>query len=350
VRAALYDGAEMHKSEYAIAVVGATGLVGAEIINLLVERSFPFSRLALYASERTAGGEVAVEGRSITVELLDRADFQGIDIAFFASAETVAAEWGGRATEAGAVVIDLSPLYASEADVPLVVPEVNAAAIAGYATRRIIASPDAAALQLAVVLQPLSQVVGLRRVVVSSYQPVSQLGRAGVEELSQQTVALLNGRDVEVHLLPHRIAFNLMPQVGEFLHGGYTRGEQQLVEQTRRLLDDPGLPITATGVRVPLFFGLSQSVNLEMHDRLTAADAREVLRQAPGLLVQDDPNAAVYPVPANAIGSDATCVGRIRDDDSADNAINLWISGDNLRQGSALNAVAIAEVLIREYL
>ena len=186
--------------------------------------------------------------------------------------------------------------------------------------------------------------------VVSSYEPVSGAGRAGIEELSQQTVALLSGRDVAVHVFPHRIAFSLLPQVGEFLAGGYTRGEHQLMAQTRRLLDDATLPITATSVRVPLFYGLSQSVSVETEQRLTAAQAHEVLRVAPGVLLQDDASAAEYPLPGTTIGNDAACVGRIREDESVACGLNLWVSGDNLRKGAALNAVAIAEVLVRDYL
>jgi len=333
---------------YGVAVVGASGQVGTEIVNLLDQREFPVGELRCYASERSAGGTTGE--RAIPVDLLDRANFEGIDIAFFAAGEQIAAEWSGRATAAGAIVIDLSQLYAADSDVPLVVSEINAEAAGDYAARGVIASPSASALQLAVVLRPLQVAAGLKRVVVATYQPVSELGRAGIDELSQQTVALLSGHDVEVQTFPQRIAFNALPHVGELLAGAQTRGEQQLIEQTRRLLGDPGLAISATAVHVPIFYGLSQAVNVETEQPLAADEARTLLSHAPGILVEDDPSAATYPTPATTVGGDATCVGRIRDDDSAVNAINLWICGDNLRRGSALNAVAIAETLIRDFL
>ncbi|MBI4516733.1 MAG: aspartate-semialdehyde dehydrogenase [Deltaproteobacteria bacterium] len=340
----------MSDAVFSVAVVGATGLVGAEIIKVLDERGFPLRQLRAYASERTAGDNVTAAGQSACVELIDRADFEGVDIAFFAANEQVSAAWAGRATAANAVVIDSSPLYAADGDVPLVVPEVNAEAIAEYSARRLIACPEAAAVQLAVVLKPLRDAAGLRRVVVSSYQPVSEAGRAGIEALSRQTVEILNGRSPEVEVFAQRMAFNLLPQVGEFLAGGYTRGEQLLIAQTRRLLAEAELQLTATSVRVPVFFGLSQSVNIETVEPLGAAEARELLRTAPGVLLQDDPGAGEYPTPIEAVGADATCVGRIRDDESVGNGLNLWISGDNLRTGAAINAVAVAEILVREYL
>jgi len=333
-----------------VAVVGVTGLVGGEIVKVLAERQFPVAQLRGYASERTAGGKVEAGDRSVTVDLLERADFEGVDIAFFAAPEQVTAEWAGRATAAGATVIDLSQLYANAIDVPLVVPEVNPGAVSEYDARHIIASPTAAALQLAVVLSPLRDAAGLKRVVVTSYEPVSEAGRAGIDALSQQTIDLLAGRSPEVHLFRDRIAFSLLPQVGEFLERGYTRAEHQLMEQTARLLDHAGLAITATSLRVPLFYGISQSVNVETVEPLTAEAAREVLRSAPGVLLQDDPAQEEYPTPISAIGTDATCVGRIRDDPSIECGLNLWIVGDNVRKGSAINAVAIAEILVRDYL
>lgn len=333
-----------------VVVVGVTGLVGSEIVKVLAERQFPVAQLRGYASERTAGGEVEAGDRSLSVDLLERADFEGVDIAFFAAPEQVTAEWAGRATAAGATVIDLSQLYANAIDVPLVVPEVNPGAVSEYDARHIIASPTAAALQLAVVLSPLRDAAGLKRVVVTSYEPVSEAGRAGIDALSQQTIDLLAGRSPEVHLFRDRIAFSLLPQVGEFLERGYTRAEHQLMEQTARLLDHAGLAITATSLRVPLFYGISQSVNVETVEPLTAEAAREVLRSAPGVLLQDDPAQEEYPTPISAIGTDATCVGRIRDDPSIECGLNLWIVGDNVRKGSAINAVAIAEILVRDYL
>jgi len=340
----------MSASLYNVAIVGVSGLVGGEIAKVLDERQFPVGELRGYASERSAGGDVEAGDRSVAVELLDRADFEGVDIAFFAATEQVTAEWAGRATAAGATVIDLSQLHADAVDVPLIVPEVNPGAIGEYGARHIIACPTAAALQLAVVLSPLRDAAGLKRVVVSSYEAVSEAGHAGIDALSQQTLDLLAGRSPEVNLFRDRIAFSLLPQVGEFLEGGYTRAEHQLMGQTQRLLDHAGLAITATSIRVPLFYGISQSVNVETVESLTAEAAREILRNAPGVLLQDDPAQEEYPTPASVIGGDAICVGRVRDDPSVECGLDLWIVGDNLRKGSAINAVAIAEILIRDYL
>ncbi|HVN86560.1 MAG TPA: aspartate-semialdehyde dehydrogenase [Candidatus Binatia bacterium] len=336
----------MTERRYTAAIVGATGLVGAEIVNALHERQFPLAALQCYASDRSAGGTTG--DRAVEVELLDRANFDGTDLVFFAATERVVAEWISRATSAGATAIDLSQLHAGDPDVPLVMPAVNAATLAGYAERGIVAVPSPIALQLAGVLESLRAAAGLKRVVVSTYEPVSEAGRAGVEELSQQAVALLSGGDVEVQTFPQRIAFSVLPQVGEFLAGGYTRAEQQLINQTRRVLNDPDLAITATCVRVPLFYGSSQSVNVQTAEPLSAADARTVLGRAPGMLVEDDVSAGLYPSPLTAVGRDATIVGRIRDDESAEHAINLWLSGDNVRC-AALTAVVIAEMLIRDH-
>jgi aspartate-semialdehyde dehydrogenase len=333
---------------YSIAVVGATGLVGGEILNLLREREFPLGELRCYASERSVGGGAGE--REAPVDLLDRADFDGIDIAFFAATEAVSAEWVGRATDAGAVVIDLSQLYANDPDVPLVIPEINAEAIADYHARRIIACPIADVVQLAVILRPLADAAGLTRVIVSSYQPVSEAGRAGVADLSEQTLALMRGEEAEVQRLHRRIAFNVLPQVGDFLEGGGTRNEEQIVVQTRRVLGRPDLAIAATSVRVPLFYGLSQSVNVETQQPLSADEARELLRGAPGVWLHDDPGANDYPTPMDAVGNEATLVGRIRADDSVEHGLILWISADNVRKGAALHAVGIAEILVREYL
>lgn len=333
---------------YAVAIIGATGLVGTEIVNLMDERAFPVGELRCYASERNAGGSVG--DRGVPADLLDRADFDGVDLAFFAAPEEISAGWVGRAVDAGAIVIDLSQLYAGDPEVPLVVPEVNAEAIAGYQARHIIASPTADAVQLAVILRPLAEAAGLKRIVVSSYQPVSQAGRAGVAELSKQTLALMRGEDADVQMFNRRIAFSVLPQVGEFLAGGATRNELQVVAQIRRLLDRPDLPIAATSVRVPLFYGLSQSVNVETEQPLSADEARDLLRGAPGVLLLDDPSTNEFPTAMDAVGSDATLVGRIRDDDSIEHGLNLWISADNLRTGAALNAIAIAEILARDYL
>jgi aspartate-semialdehyde dehydrogenase len=305
--------------------------------------------LHLYASPRTAGDELRCAGVSARVELLDGARFDDTDLVFMAAGEQVSAEWVPRATDAGAVVIDTSQLFANDADVPLVVPEVNADSLADYSQRGLIASPDTAAVALSIVLKPLSVAGMLKRVVACTIESVSGAGRAGIEELQQQTVELMHGRSVEVALFPHRIAFNLVPQVGDLLEGGASQGEQQTVDALRRLLDGADLGISVTRVRAPLFYGTAISMSVETVDAMTVADARQALRPAPGILLQDDVALASYSTPADAVGQDAICVGRIRAD-AASNVLDLWIVFDNVRKGCAANAVQIAEILIRDYL
>jgi len=280
---------------------------------------------------------------------LDNAHLEGTDLVFLAAGEQVSAEWMGRATESGALVIDTSPLYAGDPDVPVVVPEVNPSAVAGYVNRGVIVSPDAPAIALAVALKPLQSLSAIRRVVVSTYEPVSGAGRAGIEELQRQASELMNGRGVEAAVFPHRIAFNIVAQIGEFLAAGISRDEAQTAHALRRLLGDAELPVRVTRVRVPLFYGMALAVNVETAEKVTAAEATASLRTAAGVLVQDDVAHAVYPTPANTVGEDATYVGRIREDELL-NALDLWVTIDCIRKGSAVNAVQIAELLIRDYL
>ena len=339
----------MKKSAYSIAVVGATGLVGQEILERLDERGFPVSALQLYASPRSAGDELRCAGVSARVELLDGARFEHTDLAFLAAGDQVSAEWVPRATDAGAVVIDISQLFANDADVPLVVPEVNAGKLADYSQRGLVASPDSAAVAMSIALKPLQAAGMLKRVVACTIEPVSGAGRAGIEELQQQTIELMSGRSVEAALFPHRIAFNLVPQVGDLLDGGASQGEQQTIDALRRLLDDAELSISVTRVRAPLFYGTAISMSVETVDAVTAADARQALRGAPGILLQEDVVVTTCPTPADAVGQDAICVGRLRAD-AASNALDLWVVFDNVRKGCAANAVQIAEILIRDYL
>ncbi len=340
----------MRKPAYSVAIIGATGLVGAEIIAALEERQFPLANLQLYASLRSAGDEVRCGAVSARIELLDGARFEDTDIAFLAAGEQVSAEWVARVTDAGAVVIDTSQLFAGDATVPLVVPEVNAAAsLADYAQRNLVASPDSVAVAMSIVLKPLQAIRPLKRLVASAFDPVSGAGRAGIDELQRQTIDLMNGRSVEPALFPHRIAFNLVPQVGALLEGGASHDEQQTVQALRRVLDLPELEISVTRVRAPLFYGAAISVNVEMLDPLTAGEAHDVLRAAPGILLQEDVTTASYPTPMDAVGQDAICIGRVRADEVA-NVLDLWVVFDNVRKGGATNAVQIAELLIRDYL
>lgn len=339
----------MKKSAYSVAVVGATGLVGTEIVATLERRQFPLADLQPYASLRSAGDEVSCGALTARVELLEQARFEDTDLVFMAAGEQVSALWAARATSAGAVVIDTSQLFADDSDVPLVVPEVNAPDLADYMGRNVVSSPDVPAIALGVVLSPLQAAAAIERLVVSTCEPVSGHGRAGIEELQHQTLELMNGRSVEPELFPYRIAFNVLPQVGDFLSGGASRDERQTVNAVRRLLHAPDLTASVTRVRVPIFYGTVLSVNIETREKLTAAEAREILRSAPAVLLLDDVAAQLYPTPADAVGQDATCVGRIREDESA-NVLDIWIAIDNLRKGSAVNAVQIAELLIRDYL
>jgi len=339
----------MKKSAYSIAVVGATGLVGQEILHLLDERGFPLGALQLYASLRTAGDELRCAGVSARVELLDGARFEDTDIVFLAAGEQVSAEWVPRASDAGAVVIDTSQLFAGDPDVPLIVPEVNAAELIDYSQRNLVASPDAVAIAMSIVLKPLQAAAILKRVVASTTEAVSAAGRAGIEELQQQTVELMSGRSVAPELFPQRIAFNVVPQVGEFLAGGASRDEQCTKDALRRLLDEPELGVSMTRVRAPLFYGTAMSMNVEAVDEITADAAREILRAAPGILLQDEIGSTSYPTPVNAVGQDAICVGRIRADETF-HALDVWVAFDGVRKGSATNAVQVAELLIRDYL
>jgi aspartate-semialdehyde dehydrogenase len=340
----------MPKSAYSIAVIGATGLVGQEIVTTLEQRLFPLSELRLYASLRSAGDEVRCGELTARVEPLDdRARFESTDIVFFAAGEQVTAEWLARSTAGGAVAIDTTQLFAGDADVPVVIPEVNAADIADYVTRNVIVSPDVPATALAIALKPLHDSARIMRVVATTFEPVSGVGKAGIDELQQQTIEMMGGRSVEPTVFPHRIAFNVVPHTGEALAGGTSSHEQQTITTLRRLLDAPDLPVSVTRVRVPLFYGTGLAVNVETEARLTAVQARDVLRIAPGVLLQDEIAAGEYPTPADVVGQDATFVGRIREDETM-NVLDLWVAIDNVRKGSAVNAVQIAELLIRDYL
>ena len=337
----------MGKETYNVAVVGATGAVGEEVRKILEERLFPVDTLRLLASERSAGQRLEFRGRRIMVEVLDEDSFEDIDIALFSAGGSVSARYAQAAVDAGAVVIDNTSYFRMDDDVPLVVPEVNADRIAEH--RGIIANPNCSTIQMVVALKPLYDAAGISRIVVSTYQSVSGAGRRAMEELGKQTAALFNSQEVECEQFPHQIAFNCIPHIDAFLPNGYTKEEMKMVQETRKILDDPEIRITATTVRVPVFCSHSESINVETRSKLSAGDVRAILREAPGVLLQDDPGNNDYPLATEAAGKDATCVGRIREDDSVENGINLWVVADNLRKGAALNAVQIAEILIRDY-
>jgi len=340
----------MKKERYNIAVVGATGAVGEQMREVLQERLFPVGDLRLLASERSAGQFLDFNERRVRVEVLREDSFEGIDIALFSAGSSVSDKFAPLAVASGSVVIDNTSRFRMESDVPLVVPEVNPKEIAKYESSGIVANPNCSTIQMVVALKPIHDAARVRRVVVSSYQSASGAGRLAMDELSQQTLALFNGKEITNEKFPHQLAFNCIPHIDVFLDGGYTKEELKIIQETRKILGEPSLRVTATAVRVPVFCGHSESVNIETEKKLTAQDVRAILREAPGILVCDDPKNNIYPMAIDAVGTDVTLVGRIREDDSVPNGINLWIVADNLRKGAALNAVQIAEILIRDYL
>ncbi|HYA30330.1 MAG TPA: aspartate-semialdehyde dehydrogenase [Acidobacteriota bacterium] len=340
----------MKKDKYNVAVVGATGAVGEQMREVLEERHFPVGELRLLASERSAGQFLPFQNRQIRVEVLNESSFKDIDIGLFSAGGSVSAKFAPIAVAAGAVVVDNTSCFRMEPDVPLVVPEVNAEEIAKYKARGIIANPNCSTIQMVVALKPIHDAARIKRVVVSTYQSVSGAGRQAMEELSQQVGALFNGREIRKHKFPHQIAFNCIPHIDVFTEGGYTKEELKMINETRKILAEPNLPVTATTVRVPVFCSHSESVNVETVVKLSAAEAKTILGVAPGVIVADEPEHNVYPMAIEATGKDATYVGRIREDNSVANGLNLWVVADNLRKGAALNAVQIAEILIRDYL
>ena len=340
----------MKKEKYNVAIVGATGAVGEQMREVLEEREFPVGELRLLASERSAGQYLPFQSRQLMVDVLKADSFKGIDIGLFSAGGSVSAEFAPLAVAAGAVVVDNTSVFRMAPDIPLVVPEVNAKAIANYKTRGIIANPNCSTIQMVVALKPIHDAARIKRVVVSTYQSVSGAGRKAMEELSQQVAALFTGKEIEKVKFPHQIAFNCIPHIDVFMDGGYTKEEWKMIEETRKILGEPNLAVTATTVRVPVFCSHSESVNVETYVKLSANEARRILREAPGVIVADEPENNVYPMAIDAAGKDATYVGRIREDKSVANGLNLWVVSDNLRKGAALNAVQIAEILIRDYL
>jgi aspartate-semialdehyde dehydrogenase len=317
---------------------------------VLEEREFPVGELRLLASERSAGQFLQYKRKDVKVDLLTEEAFNGVDIGLFSAGGSVSAKFAPLAVSSGAVIVDNTSHFRMAPDVPLVVPEVNAQEIADYKSRGIIANPNCSTIQMVVALKPIHDAARIKRVVVSTYQSVSGAGRKAMDELSQQVTALYNGQDLTMEKFPHQIAFNCIPHIDAFMDGGYTKEEVKMIDETRKILGESSLRITATSVRVPVFCGHSESINVETEKKLTAADVKALLREAPGVIVADEPENNLYPMAIAATGKDATFVGRIREDDSVPNGLNLWVVADNLRKGAALNAVQIAEILIRDYL
>ena len=334
--------------QFKVAVVGATGAVGETMLALLAERKFPVSKLVALASERSAGGEVAFGNNEVMVHDLATFDPAGIDIALFSAGSEVSKQYAPKFAAAGAVVIDNSSAFRRDDDVPLVVAEVNPEALRNR-PRGIIANPNCSTMQMLVALAPMHRAANIERINVATYQSVSGAGRSAMEELGRQTAGLLNFHSVEPEVYPVQIAFNVIPHGGDFLDNGYTSEEMKLVWETRKILGDESIGVNATVVRVPVFYGHSEAVAIETRDKLTAADARELLRKAPGIELVDEPVAVGYPTPVtHASGPDPVYVGRIREDLSHPRGLNLWIVADNIRKGAALNAIQIAELIAAE--
>ncbi len=335
-----------HKAAYTVAVVGATGAVGTEMIDILAERKFPVGVLRPLASARSAGDRVSFHDEDIVVRELTKDSFEGVDIALFSAGADISREYAPIAAKAGAVVIDNSAAWRMGKDVPLVVPEVNRADIAKH--KGIIANPNCSTIQMVVALKPLHDAARIKRIVVTTFQSVSGTGKDAMDELMEETQALLSFKEPAPKVYPHRIAFNCLPHIDDFLPSGYTKEEMKLLDETRKIMGDDSIRVTATTVRVPVYVGHSEAVNIETEKKLSANEARAILCEAPGVLLYDDPAHKIYPMPLDAAGKDEVYVGRIREDESVPNGLNLWIVADNLRKGAALNAIQIAEELIKE--
>ncbi|MBI5643221.1 MAG: aspartate-semialdehyde dehydrogenase [Deltaproteobacteria bacterium] len=340
----------MKKKAYNIAIAGATGVVGKEFLRILEERNFPVGEIRLLASERSAGSHMDFKGLEEPVRLLDEETFESIDIGLFSPGASVSAIHAPRAGKAGCIVIDNTSQFRMDPDVPLVVPEVNPGAIAAYKKKNIIANPNCSTIQMVVALKPIHDKYRIKRIVVSTYQSVSGAGKEAMEELSGQVRKLFNMLAPEPKIFPYQIAFNCIPQIDSFLDNGYTKEEMKMVNETKKIFGDDSIKVTATTVRVPVFVGHSESVNIETEKPITAAEVRKLLNKAPGVTVVDDIKKGYYPMPVDAAELDDVFVGRIRQDDTVENGINMWIVSDNLRKGAALNAVQIAEVLIKDYI
>ncbi len=337
-------------SEYNVAVVGATGVVGETMLQLLAERNFPAASVTALASSRSAGSEVKYGNKMLTVQDLAEFDFSGTQIALFSAGGSISAEHAPRAAAAGCVVIDNTSHFRNEPDIPLIVPEVNPEALAGYTQRNIIANPNCSTIQMVVALKPIDDAAGIERINVATYQAVSGSGKEAVEELASQTANLLSGKPIECHAYPRQIAFNALPHIDSFQENGYTREEMKMVWETQKIMRE-SIQVNPTTVRIPVFYGHSEAVHLELRERLSAADARDLLSRAPGVSVLDERKDGGYPTAVTeGANHDEVFVGRIREDISHPRGLNLWVVSDNIRKGAALNSIQIAELLIKDYL
>ena len=336
---------------YNVAIVGATGAVGEVLLELLEEREFPVGNLFLLASERSAGTSLSFQGKRITVQNLAEFDFSQADIGLFSAGGSISAEFAPKAAAAGCIVIDNTSHFRRDDSIPLVVPEVNAHAIANYSATNIIANPNCSTIQMLVALKPIYDAVGITRINVATYQAVSGTGKSAIEELASQTARLLNGQPAEAKVYPKRIAFNALPHIDTFQENGYTREEMKMVWETRKILSAPEIRVNPTCVRIPVFYGHSEAVAIETSQPLSAEEARALLEAAPGVTVIDEHADGGYPTAVpDASGTDPVFVGRIREDISHPNGLDLWVVSDNVRKGAALNSVQIGELLLKELL
>lgn len=336
------------KKEFNVAVAGATGAVGNEMISILEQRNFPVKNLRLLASERSKGKMLTYKDQSIAVETLTKDSFESIDVALFSAGGSRSEEFAPAAVKSGAVVVDNSSAFRMVPDVPLVVPEVNPHAVAKH--NGIIANPNCSTIQMVVPLKPIHDIATIKRIVVSTYQAVSGTGKMAIEELRVQSQAALNKEAIECDVYPHQIAFNCLPHIDSFLDNGYTKEEMKMVNETKKIMEDDSIRVTATTVRVPVFGSHSESVNIETEKKMTVKETMEALANFPGIKVVDDVANLEYPLAVNGEGKDEVFVGRIREDESIENGLNLWVVSDNLRKGAALNAVQIAEILVKDNL
>jgi len=337
---------------FRVAVVGATGLVGETMIQVLAERKFPVAELFPLASNRSLGKTVEFCGRSQPVEELSSFDFSRADIGLFSAGSEVSAEFAPKATQAGCIVIDNTAQFRYQDDIPLVVPEVNRHAIAGFRNRGIIANPNCSTIQMVVALKPIHDAVHIERINVATYQSVSGAGKEAVEELATQAAALMSGRPIETpRQFAKQIAFNCLPHIDQFQENGYTKEEMKMLWETRKILEDPSIRVNATTVRVPVFYGHSEAVHIETRRKISAAEARALLERAPGVTVLDERRPGGYPTAVTeAANHDTVYVGRIREDMSHENGLDLWVVSDNIRKGAATNSVQIAEILVSEHI
>ena len=340
----------MQKKEFNVIVAGATGVVGKQMIECLEERDFPVKNIKFLASSRSAGKKLQFMGEDVVVEEMTRDSFNGYDIAVFSAGGAASIEFAPAAADSGCVVVDNSSAWRMDPDIPLVVPEVNPHAVADFKNKGIIANPNCSTIQMVVALNPVYREYGIKRLVISTYQAVSGSGKKALDELLEQSKDVLNFKEVKTSVYPHQIAFNCLPHIDAFLDTGYSKEEMKMVNETRKIFEDDKIGVTATTVRIPVFYSHSESVNIETVKHASAEQIKQLMKDADGVELLDDPVNNIYPLAIDAAGKDTTFVGRIRQDESIENGINMWIVADNIRKGAATNTVQIAQLLAEKYL